>query len=111
MLDMEEFGERIKNLRGNESRESFGRKYGKTAGWVGHLETGKREPQVNFLLQMSNDYGVSVDYLLKGEDLSVDNIHLPLKIIMSRFCLTLKRIQEDLDLAESHFKKEVINAA
>jgi len=56
MLDLVTFGERIKKRRGSESREAFGRKYGNSAGWVGHLENGARSPQVDFLMRMSADY-------------------------------------------------------
>jgi len=99
MFDLEDFGERVKKLRGNESRESFGRKYGNTASWVSYLENGKRMPQVPFLIQFCNDYGVSMDYIIRGQNYKIENLHEPAKLLMREFCISLRKIQADLDNA------------
>lgn len=35
---------------------------------LSHYETGKREPSLSLLLQMSRYFGVSIEYLILGED-------------------------------------------
>ena len=35
---------------------------------LSHYETGKREPSLALLLQMSRYFGVSIEYLILGED-------------------------------------------
>ena len=35
---------------------------------LSHYETGKREPSLSMLLQMSKYFGVSIEYLITGED-------------------------------------------
>ena len=34
---------------------------------LSHYETGKRSPDVQMLLKLSDYFGVSIDYLIKGE--------------------------------------------
>ena len=35
---------------------------------LSHYETGKREPSLAMLLQMSKYFGVSIEYLITGEE-------------------------------------------
>ena len=35
---------------------------------LSHYETGKREPSLNLLLQMSKYFGVSIEYLITGDE-------------------------------------------
>jgi len=57
---------RIKDLRGNLSQKKFGERMGFSQGQIGHIETGRTEPSLKFLLQLSKLYNISIDYILKG---------------------------------------------
>ena len=35
---------------------------------LSHYETGKREPSLSMLLQMSKYFGVSIEYLITGDE-------------------------------------------
>ena len=37
---------------------------------LSHYETGKREPSLSLLVQMSEYFNVSIDYLINGEEFS-----------------------------------------
>lgn len=85
MLDKDGVATRIKNLRGDESRINFGKRYDITPGQVGHIETGRSSPEIRFLLALSLDCGVSVDYILKGENSVVKKIRDEEKEAMKKF--------------------------
>ena len=35
---------------------------------LSHYENGKRSPDIDMLLKLSDYYGVSIDYLIRGEE-------------------------------------------
>lgn len=37
---------------------------------ISNYETGRRSPDVDMLVKMSDYFGVSIDYLVRGEDFS-----------------------------------------
>lgn len=37
---------------------------------ISNYETGRRSPDVDMLMKMSDYFGVSIDYLIRGEDFS-----------------------------------------
>lgn len=64
------FGERLKELRleKNLSQSDFGALFNKSANNISQYETGKRQPDLETLQQMSSFFNVSVDYLLGNTD-------------------------------------------
>ncbi|MBE6625009.1 MAG: helix-turn-helix transcriptional regulator [Ruminococcaceae bacterium] len=41
---------------------------------ISNYETGRRSPDVDMLVKMSDYFGVSIDYLIRGEDFSKKTI-------------------------------------
>ena len=37
---------------------------------ISNYETGRRSPDIDMLVKMSDYFGVSIDYLIRGEDFS-----------------------------------------
>jgi len=97
LFNAKETGKRIRNLRGSESRESFGKRYGNTGGWISHVENGRSRPQIEFLLRLSDEHGVSVDYILKGEKSGKDKNCNKIRMAVKNFLRASKKIQETLE--------------
>lgn len=99
MLDKKGISERIKKLRGTETQTTFGKKYGMSQGQIGHIETGRTVPSLGFLLVLSFEYCVSVDFILKGSDTGeFQNLK---KRALKKLCEKLKIVcQEISDLTE-----------
>jgi len=94
MLDKKGVSARIKKLRGTETQTTFGKKYGMSQGQIGHIETGRTDPSLRFLLALSFEYCVSVDFILKGKKSDARKIQNPKKRAMKNLCEKL------LDLIE-----------
>lgn len=97
LFNPKEVGKRIIKLRGVESRADFGKRYGKTGGWIYHVESGRSRPQLGFLLRLSDEYGVSVDYILKGEKSKKDKNLIKITLALKNFLRKSKKIQEELE--------------
>jgi len=97
LFNPKEVGKRIRKLRGVESRASFGERYGNTGGWISHVENGRSRPQLDFLLRLSDEYGVSIDYILKGEKSGKDKNYHKATVAIKNFLRKSKKIQEELE--------------
>lgn len=64
------FGNRLKYLRSmfNVSQEKLAEHIGCSMQYIYFIESGKRKPSIDTLLSLSEYFGVSVDYLLKGNN-------------------------------------------
>ena len=79
-MDIEAFGQRLKELRNNKSQADIVKlifeKTGLsiTAQTYGRYENGKRKPDIEIIEALANTFDVSADYLLCRSDVkSVDN--------------------------------------
>lgn len=61
-------GMRIALLRANNgwSQAELARRIGVSASAVGMYEQGRREPSLDLVIRLANEFGVSTDYLLIG---------------------------------------------
>jgi len=68
--EMSRFGEKLRTLRKYQSMtmiELMDTLGYKSHGWLSQVETGKRLPSIEFVLQVSRLFNVSVDELIKDE--------------------------------------------
>ena len=75
--DLYNFSLRLKEerLKLHLSQEALSHKLGFAHNYINQLETGKRAPSINALILISEFFGVSTDYLLKGYEKSIcDNL-------------------------------------
>nr|DAK87820.1 MAG TPA: helix-turn-helix domain protein [Caudoviricetes sp.] len=63
----ETLADKLKKIRGNESRKSFSLKYGIHEQSLIRYEKGTRIPDNDLILRIANGEGVSVDWLLANE--------------------------------------------
>jgi len=97
MLDKDGVAARIRNLRGSSSQKKFAERYGVTQGLISQIEKAIIDPSLRLLLLLSFDYGVSVDFILKGDSPHINKIHDPEKVAMKKFCDQLKIIQKEME--------------
>jgi len=71
-----EFGKRLKYQRAmfNVSQEKLAEIIGCSTQYIYQIETGRCKPSIDTLLSISDYFGVSVDYLLKGNDNNSNDI-------------------------------------
>ena len=60
---MDDFGSRLRKLRGNRSRKRISRELGITEGALQAYESGKRQPRDEVRLRVALYYGVPVRFL------------------------------------------------
>jgi len=74
------FSERLFELRSkhNESQETFGAKIGVSRQAVSKWETGEANPDIKYIVKISECYDVTTDWLLTGKDQISKEIDLPL---------------------------------
>jgi transcriptional regulator with XRE-family HTH domain len=63
-------GRRIRELRGAERQIDFAPPLGITQGQLSKMERGETAPPLAMLLRLRERYGVSVDWILTGENLA-----------------------------------------
>ena len=63
------FGMRIALLRASNgwSQAELARRIGVSASSVGMYEQGRREPSLDLVVRLANEFGVTTDYLLIGD--------------------------------------------
>ena len=63
-------GMRMALLRAEKgwSQAELARRIGVSASAVGMYEQGRREPSLNLLVRLAQEFGVTTDYLLMGEN-------------------------------------------
>ena len=86
MVDKDGIAARIRKLRGNLSQIKFGNIFGLSQATVAHIERGRNDPSLDFLVSLCGEYGVSADFILRGCEHSMINIHDPEKTALKRFC-------------------------
>ena len=67
MIDKKGMADRIRALRGDESRQKFGERFEMSRGHISHIEVLRRKPTLEFLLKLAKHYGITTDYLLTGK--------------------------------------------
>lgn len=60
-------GKRIQQLRGQESRESFGLRFGKNRNTILRYEQGDGQPTADFIVAICREYEINANWLLTGE--------------------------------------------
>jgi len=77
--DVVETGKRIKEMRrmNKLTQEQVADELGTSCQTVCNIETGKRGASIDSLVILSELFGCSLDYLVKGRDSSKLNIHIP----------------------------------
>lgn len=65
-----DFGKRLKYQRAlfNVSQEKLAEIIGCSTQYIYQIESGRCKPSIDTLLSISDYFGVSIDYLLKGND-------------------------------------------
>lgn len=68
--DLMSLSERLRNLRQEKglSMMNVGKKLGLGISTISQYETGKRVPNAEILKVLADFYGVSIDYLVRGEE-------------------------------------------
>ena len=71
-----EFGKRLKYQRHifEISQESLAEQIGCSTQYIYQIESGRCKPSIDALLSLSEYFGVSIDYLLKGNSENVSDI-------------------------------------
>lgn len=63
------FGQRLREVRGFKvSQEEFARRIGVSQGQLSRYERGLMMPAADVLVRIKEEFGVSIDWLLTGED-------------------------------------------
>jgi transcriptional regulator with XRE-family HTH domain len=70
LVDKKAIGQRMKKLRGDESRQAFAQKFDVGINTVVRYENAKTLPDISFLLTVANYYNISVNWLLYGDNQS-----------------------------------------
>ena len=70
-MSVSSIGERIRNIRGVESRKAFAQKFEIGTATLQRYEDNERSPDVEFLVRLQKYAQVTLDYLVNGEDLSL----------------------------------------
>ncbi|MEC2335140.1 helix-turn-helix transcriptional regulator [Bacillus subtilis] len=99
---MSEFGDRLKELRKSSSKkisqEEAGRAVGVSRTAYANYEHGNREPDLKTLTRLSDYYRVSLDYLIKGDEVESNNPDLS----FDRAVFTIKDAIKDIENKSSH---------
>ena len=68
-LDWKEIGQRIRELRGfHVTQKEFAKAIGLSQGHLSYIERGEKEIGAEILLNISREFGRSIEWLLSGED-------------------------------------------
>lgn len=68
---------------------------------LSQYETGKRNPQINFLKEFADFFNVSLDYLLKNNDFKMPNVGYRIKKLRTSKNLNKKALADKLGTSES----------
>lgn len=71
-----EFGKRLKYQRAlfNISQEKLAEIIGCSTQYIYQIESGRCKPSIDTLLSISEYFGTSIDYLLKGNDNNTNDV-------------------------------------
>ncbi len=69
VIDYVEVGGRIRNLRKEtgKTQRAFADRLGVSTSYMALIESGKRKPTIEILIQIAQMCGVSIDYIIFGE--------------------------------------------
>jgi transcriptional regulator with XRE-family HTH domain len=67
-IDKREIGQRIKQIRGSLSQKDFADKLNVVQSYIGQIEVGKTKPSLELLISICDNYDVSIDWILIGEE-------------------------------------------
>ena len=67
MFDHEKVSARIKAIRGSMSQRAFAKKMNCGQVYVSEIETSKTKPSIEFLINLSDEFGPSIDFILRGQ--------------------------------------------
>jgi transcriptional regulator with XRE-family HTH domain len=65
-MKMGNIGERIRSLRGPESRPNFASRFGISVATLVRYEHGETSPNADFIMKLCENYGVTPDWLIYG---------------------------------------------
>lgn len=65
---MSDFADRLKQLRGKESREDFAKRIGISSRSLVNYEQGDREPKIDIVKLICANLGISADWLIFGDE-------------------------------------------
>ena len=68
--DLEAIGKRIRQLRGKALQDDFAPQLGITQGQLSKIESGRATPSAEVLLRLAELSGKSVDWILRGGEVS-----------------------------------------
>lgn len=108
-LNLKEIGIRIRLEREklNLSREKFAEIVALSPFYIGQIERGDRNMSVDTLVKISNTLNISVDYILKGQILYMENIYV-MEAIENNYKEEMgKEIKELLDLLSGSPKEKI----
>jgi transcriptional regulator with XRE-family HTH domain len=66
--DLKAIGLRIRRLRGNVRQQEFAQQLGLSQGQLSKVERGRIAPTLEVLLAVSNRFGKSLDWIVRGAE-------------------------------------------
>ncbi|MBJ6610599.1 MAG: helix-turn-helix transcriptional regulator [Candidatus Thiothrix moscowensis] len=73
-LDPVAIGQRLREVRGDMSQIEFARRMGVTQTTITNYETGKRTPDVGFVVGLMNLFGTNPAWFISGQRESVERV-------------------------------------
>ena len=75
LFDAKNFGARVRLLRkrSGQTQEQLAEKLNISTSYLGKIELGRRTPSIDLLLDMAEQFGVTVDVLLRGEQTEISS--------------------------------------
>lgn len=105
LINSKEIGQRIKNIRLklNKTQNYFADILYISPSYLALIESGKRTPNLEILVQISKITGISIDYLVTGKD---DKNASPLQTSFDKLTRTynFEKMQKALKIAEYYLK-------
>jgi len=95
MIDKKGVARRIRELRGDESRQKFGKRFGLSEGHVSHIEVRRRNPSTDFLLKLGEHYGITLEYLLTGKSPKVSPLTIAQRIQIGKMRQKMEELYGD----------------
>jgi transcriptional regulator with XRE-family HTH domain len=71
IMSIESIGDRIRTIRGKESRKSFAERFGIGTATLQRYEDSERNPDLEFFLKLQKESGRSMDYLIHGHEFAL----------------------------------------
>ena len=93
-FDMKASGKRIKELRRQQglTQEMLSEMCGVSEGYIGRLENGQYGDSIDLLIELSELFGTSLDYLILGKNQPYDQLKKKLRIVIDLLILMEKEL-------------------